>query len=339
MGIDIEGVEPGDDGTIDAILALQTAVRAADVPDFPPPDRDNLVGMLRHPVTAVRREFRVARAGEAVVGYLELTLPQRDNTGNSEVMLEVHPAHRRRGVGRSLHAHAVETLRGLGRKRMAGYSTDALPGGVPRDPAGAAFAAATGATAALDEVRRRLDLSTVDPNRHGELLAGAWRRAAGYRLVQWRDRVPDEYAADVAYLDSRMVTDAPMGDLAWEQEQIDTARIREGEAARAARGIRGYSTGVLHEQSGRLVALTALGLARTPAWHAYQWLTIVDPAHRGHRLGLVVKLENLRYAQRHEPGLRAIDTWNAAVNQHMISINEAMGFRPVDAARAWQQEI
>ena len=80
-------------------------------------------------------------------------------------------------------------------------------------------------------------------------------------------------------------------------------------------------------------------LEPTVADHAWQFLTVVDPAHRGHRLGLAVKLANLRYALGHEPALRVIDTWNAAANRHMIAINEALGFRPVDVWSKWQHEF
>ena len=73
--------------------------------------------------------------------------------------------------------------------------------------------------------------------------------------------------------------------------------------------------------------------------HAWQNVTIVDPDHRGHRLGMWIKVANLRYLMAHEPAVRAIDTWNAASNTHMIAINEAVGFRPVDAWGMWQQEI
>ena len=45
------------------------------------------------------------------------------------------------------------------------------------------------------------------------------------------------------------------------------------------------------------------------------------------------------YATAELPGLRAIDTWNAAVNAHMIVINERMGFRPVDLWHNWQVEV
>ena len=79
-----------------------------------------------------------------------------------------------------------------------------------------------------------------------------------------------------------------------------------------------------------------IDVGATPDWHAFQQITIVDPDHRGHRLGTIAKIENLRYAMSHEPALRIIDTWNAAVNDHMISINEAIGFRPVDSWNNWQ---
>ena len=63
--------------------------------------------------------------------------------------------------------------------------------------------------------------------------------------------------------------------------------------------------------------------------HVYQWGTLVRPAHRGHRLGLATKVHNLRRFQAGESGRSLLFTYNAEVNTHMIGVNEAMGFRPV----------
>jgi GNAT superfamily N-acetyltransferase len=331
MGLDIVPLDPADDIAIDQVIELQNAATAVDNPDFPPACRYSLAGALRNPVGWTRREYRVALAGDRIVGYLVISLPLRDNTENSEVELVVHPAHRRQGVGRALHAYTLDLLRADGRKRLAAGTDDA--------PHRTAFATAMGAQAALPEWRRRLDLSTIDDEVNARLLAAAWQKAAGYQLVQWRNAVPEDYARDVNYLDARMATDAPLGDLIWEPPQVDTARMRESERVRAKRGIRSYGTGVVHEESGRLVAVSELGMVRTTDWHAWQWLTIVDPDHRGHRLGTIVKVENLTHARRGEPALRIVDTWNATVNAHMISINEAMGFRPVERWINWQQEV
>jgi RimJ/RimL family protein N-acetyltransferase len=204
------------------------------------------------------------------------------------------------------------------------------------DVPGPIFAARTGADAALDEARSRLDVAGVDQGELDRLLKDAWGRADGYRLVQWTGRAPDDVVAAVAYLEGRLNTDAPTGDVAWEAEAVDAEQIRAIEAAREARLRRTHHSGVVHVAGGRLVGWTHLVLTGGQVRHAWQDTTIVDPEHRGRRLGLLVKIENLRYALRHEPGLQVIDTFNAAENAHMISINEAMGFRRVDMWMQWQ---
>ena len=88
-----------------------------------------------------------------------------------------------------------------------------------------------------------------------------------------------------------------------------------------------------------MVAVTTIASQRSTPWHAWQWITLVDPPHRGHRLGALVKLANLKSARTVQPELRVIDTWNAAVNEHMIAINEQMGYRAVDAGVNWQHDL
>jgi GNAT superfamily N-acetyltransferase len=339
MQPEIAPLDAAHEATVEAVQALRVAAGAADVPDFPPPCAYGFRGQLTHEVSSRRMERFVARSGGEVAGYLSMELPLLENLENADVELVVHPAHRRRGVGRILHEHLLERLRELGRKRYASMTVEALPGGPARGESGRHFATAVGAKSALDDVRRRLDLATVDEAALAGLRAGARARAAGYRVVTWRGRAPEEYVADVAYLHSRFVSDAPMGDLQWEPQAADTTRVREQDDINDACRRRSYSAGAVHEESGRLVGLTTIGRQHSTPWHAFQWITLVDPAHRGHRLGALVKVANLGQARENEPELRVIDTWNAAVNQHMIAINEAMGFRPVDCWVNWQQEI
>jgi RimJ/RimL family protein N-acetyltransferase len=54
--------------------------------------------------------------------------------------------------------------------------------------------------------------------------------------------------------------------------------------------------------------------------------TVVTRKHRGHRLGLLVKIAMMEWLATTEPQLERITTWNAEVNEHMIAINEAMGY-------------
>lgn len=339
MDPEIIPLDPADEATVAAVQELRVAAEATDIPDFPAPCPYAFRGDLAHPVSSQRAERFVARSGGEVTGYLKLILPLRENLDNAELEISVHPAHRRRGTGRALHTYALARLRELGRRRFNTTTVASLPGGPVRDSAGGEFAAAVGAKPALEEVRRRQDLSALDEPALAAMLAEARQKAAGYQVVTWRDRTPEQFAADAGYLDGRLISDAPMGDLQWEPPEIDVSRLREREESLAAGRFRLYSAGAVDERSGRLVALTTLSRQESSPWHCFQWITLVDPEHRGHRLGALVKVENLRFAQTHEPELRVIDTWNAAVNQHMISINEAMGFRPVDRWVNWQQEV
>lgn len=338
MDIAVTPFDPADDAAAHKAREIVAAAVAADIPDFPPVTEKRFFGILHHPWPGNSYHHAVAYLDGAPAGYVEIVLPQLDNLENAEIDLEVHPDYRRRGVGRALFEYTMGVVRGLGRKRITSMALDALPGGVARDPAGEAFAAAMGAKPALQEVRRRLDVTALDHDALDAMVAAARAKSAGYSLVQWRDVTPDDIVDDVAYLDGRLNADAPMGDLEWEAEKIDADRIRAIEATKAARGRRAYNTGARHDESGRLVAFTTVD-AGDVTWHAFQQITLVEPNHRGHRLGALVKVENLRLALAHETELRAIDTWNAGVNDHMISINEAMGFRPVDGWQNWQLSV
>jgi len=82
-----------------------------------------------------------------------------------------------------------------------------------------------------------------------------------------------------------------------------------------------------------------MGIARAQPEIAYQWSTIVNPAHRGHRLGVVVKLANIDALRANWPSVHSINTWNAGVNDHMVAINEAMGFQAIEQWREWQLDV
>jgi GNAT superfamily N-acetyltransferase len=339
VGIEILPVGADDGGAIDEWFALSSLIRQHLLPDTPPPSPVRSRARLRWPWPGVREHVWLARVDGRAAGLAEASLGYLDNLDNAHVEVQVHPDLRRDGLGRRLLEHLVDHCRADGRARVIGSSMAALPGGSPRDPAGSAFAVAMGAAAAHHEVRSRLDLTTLDDARLLDLRVDGWRRAGGYSIVQWSDHVPDPYVADIARLDSRLLQDAPMGDLKIEPEKIDVVRTRATEDVRLARGERSYHTGLRHDATDALVAWTLVVVDAMIDYHGWQQITIVDPVHRGNRLGIIAKVENLAYARRSEPLLRQIDTWNAAGNTHMIAINEQLGFRPVDRWVGWQLEL
>ncbi|MEE6259233.1 GNAT family N-acetyltransferase [Plantactinospora sonchi] len=335
MDIVVTAFDPGDDAAVEQAYGIHAEVWAAEQPDAAPYCRQRFVGGLRNPMPGDEQRHMLAYLDGVAVGYLEIRLPQLENRENATVVLSVRPAHRRQGVGRVLYDHAVGLVRDLGRKRMLGEVFNMNPDGAADTP-GDAFAAAMGAQPALTDIRRRLDLAALDEPELDRLLAASRARADGYSTVFWTGRTPDEYLADVAYLDSRLIEDAPLGDIAWEPPEPDSARIVQAEDSIIARGARWYNCGTRHDATGRLVAWTAITMSASSDTHAFQSITLVEPRHRGHRLGTLVKIENLRYVMTQEPALRVIDTYNAATNGYMISINEALGFRAVGGLTSWQ---
>ncbi|MFC4016863.1 GNAT family N-acetyltransferase [Micromonospora sp. GCM10011542] len=336
MSITIASFDGADRAAVDEAYRIGAAAGGVDVPDFPPFCRRRFDALFSTPMPGTATLWALARLDGVPAGHLQLDLPQLDNTDNATVELVVHPELRRRGVGRALHEYGVRLLREQGRKRVVAMTVCALPDGPARSGAGDAFAAATGAQPALVEVRRRLEVDEIDRIALRAALAEARPRAEGYQSVCWQGATPQEYVADIAYLDGRLLMDAPMGDVQWEPEQVDAERIRGTERALEARGRRRYHLGMRHEASGRLVAWTLLDVGASADWHAFQQITIVDPAHRGHRLGLIAKAENLHHLLTHEQSVRVIDTFNAASNSYMVAINERLGFRPVDSWNNWQ---
>ena len=300
-------------------------------PDIPYESTAHFLSGIRHPLPGYAVERALAYLDGTPAGYLYLDLPLLDNLDNAEAELWVAPAYRRRGIGRALWTYAAGRIRALDRKRITVESVESAES--------CGFAAAVGAAAALRETRSRLDVAAIDQHHLDAMLAEARTHADGYRLIRWQGVPPDRYIDDVAYLDSRFLADAPTGDLEWESENIDADRVRKHEQRWTDRGVGRFHAGMVHEAGDRLVAWTTLSGADDTPTHLWQHITLVDPPHRGHRLGTIVKVANLAHAREHRPELTAIDTWNATSNEYMLAINRAMGFRAVDTWVDWQRTV
>lgn len=336
-GLEIVPIDPLDQVMVDQWLDLLQAVQDADAPHLPSiVPAPAIVGLVRRS-SAVRTEHWLARRGGRVVAAVELSFPLLDNQHLVEAELSVAPGDRRRGIGTALLRHAEQRIVAAGRDTVIGYVVDPLAGGPPRPVHGQRFAAAVGYLRGLDEIHRVADLAAAPEP--ADLLAQAWRHASGYELVQWAGRMPDDIVDGVAYLNGRMNLDAPIGELALEQQRVDAARLREGEAKSHARGMLALGSAIRHRASGTVAGYTEIQVIPGEEEHCWQENTIVDPAHRGRRLGTILKIENHRLLRSYRPRMRYVHTWNAEVNDHMIAINEAVGYRAVDRWIAYQKKL
>ncbi len=102
-------------------------------------------------------------------------------------------------------------------------------------------------------------------------------------------------------------------------------------------GVRAHTVAARRDASDELGGLTTVEVGpEQPDW-GFQALTAVVRAHRGRRLGLLLKLAMLELLAQAEPQLEHILTSNTETNQHMIGINRALGYRVLgNPSRSWE---
>lgn len=268
----------------------------------------------------------VAQDDDAVVGAARLRLPLRDKPHAAEVLVLVHPGHRRRGVGRALLDELVSRAAG---RAVLTTEIDEPPG---RPSEGARFAEAVGARLVLDNTRRALALPP-DADR----LAALPTPTGAYEIVTWQNRVPDALLVGRAFLEEQIDDEAPSGGLGG-RTIYDRERFRALEQVWADQGRVVLSAGAV-DAGGRLVAFTDLAVPGGQPQTAYQWGTAVLPEHRGHRLGIAVKRVALDLLAASGLGSERVLTWNADSNSHMVAVNEALGFVPDGKLSTWALDL
>jgi GNAT superfamily N-acetyltransferase len=325
----IERFDPAADrDTLAACYQLLAEALPVDIPDGPLWSQPLFSAVWTYGWSGDPVETWTARdaAGDLVGGYL-LELPDRENLTEADVFPLVALHRRREGIGTALLRHAAARAAGAGRTRLWGEARSDAPG--------SAFAKALGARPGLVEVRRVLNLEDLPAATLTGLSESARKSAAGYSLVSWQGATPDAYLGQVAALHAAMA-DAPRHP-GVEAQRFDVDRVRAMDHRLVTvQGMRYHSLAARHDATGDLAGLTQLAVEPDqPEW-AYQLVTAVTREHRGHRLGMLLKVGMLELLAEREPRLQAIVTSNTGSNEHMIAINAEMGFRVLDTWQRWE---
>lgn len=313
-------VDPRDRSAVTRSVDLLNACQRVDDPDDDPAIPELAARWLEFgwDLDPETRYLYLAPDGTAVA-VLDVELPRRDNRHLVWGSVTVHPDHRRQGHGTALVAELVR------RAVEAGRTTVWL--GAAEDDLGArAFLERNGFHYASHDARRRQVLADVDPAVIDRLHAQAAAAAADYAIERLEPPVSDEVLGQLVEV-TAAINDAPMGDLTFEDEVFDLERLRAIEAARKGRGDRLYRLAARHRETGVIGGHTVVALSPLRPARAGQGDTAVHRDHRGHRLGLLLKIEMMRWLAESEPQITQITTWNHADNRYMIDVNEAIGYR------------
>jgi GNAT superfamily N-acetyltransferase len=275
-------------------------------------------------------------SGEENVGVAGLHMTTLDNLSSVRCDLYVHPERRRRGYGRALLG-AVETYASEhGRSLLTCFATEGsheVGSGPSRH-----FAPAMGYELADDSRRFDLEWSSSKTLRNEQ--AARWRPLANsYELISYRGESPREFLEQRAVLASEMSADSPWANYEPEREVWDAKRVITHEATTASMGRLLFVTVARERSTSTLVAFSELTIFASSPATAYQWDTFVLRAHRGHRLGGLVKLANLDQLEATGLDVRRVTTFNSTINEPMMRVNRELGAHIRGAAPLWRRTL
>jgi GNAT superfamily N-acetyltransferase len=296
-------------------------------------------------------ELTVARLESRIVGVGIASWTTDVPTNVTWVGGGVHPDFRNRGIGTALMEHVeAESLaagRGIiqsGAPHRASEEGEQLTaptgfGKVPLNDPGVRFFRKHGY--GLEQVHRVSHLYLpFDPERLAQMRAEAEAKAGpDYRVHTWVSPTPERWLDGVAAINARMATDLPAGGLELDQEVWDAERVRHEEERSASVGRIRLVAVAEHVPSGKLVGLNGLSMSADVTRPVHQGLTLVLTEHRGHRLGMLLKLANMAQLAEVRPEAPFILTGNAEENRPMLDVNEAVGFVPVVYVGAWKKTL
>ena len=310
------GLEDADH--LKAFVALRRAIDAVDCPWEPVWTEHRQAAYMRHSWEGEPGRWFVAYDGDEPVGTASIDASDYDNLEMAWLSVRIAPDRRRRGFGtqllRDLEAVAVEMGRPL--LLIDGWDGAATLG----------FAATTSYERKSAEIRRRQVVARAPDPR--SIRDEALEHASEYDLLRFEGYSPDEMLPALVDLTSA-INDAPLDDLEWEDEIYSPERVRAYERAQIESGYRFRRIVARHRDTGELAGHTVVVVDSERPAIAEQHDTSVVRAHRGHRLGLLLKAEMLLWLADDEPQVERIYTNNAESNRYMIAVNERLGYEPV----------
>lgn len=325
--------------TYDGATADESIIRAAytlseseDVElraEDPPIPFEEFAAFQRSALESERRVYWLARAGDGTpVGRAELRFPTQHNLHLGNVLVYVHPDHRRQGIGTRLAQAVVAEAAADGRTDLVTDINDGHPG--------EAFFTRLGGKVGLPQRISRLDLHGLDRDLMARWISDG--EATDYSLVSWRARCPDEWLDGYAHVITAM-NGAPVDGLPIEDRVHTPASIRERENELREAHLERWTIAAVHDRSHELAGFTDVVLVESSPENAWQGGTGVLPEHRGHGLGRWMKAAMAAALREERPALRWIDTENAYSNGPMLAINVAMGFEVIRTVNGWSGTV
>lgn len=334
MQLRIEQVDPADEEALTTFHDVYVTCGRHDSVGFAASPREEIANVLRRPTEDFAFAAFLAWAGDEAVGQGWYVGHRRANLDQAFATPRVLPAARRRGVGSAVLEHLTAHARADGRSLLTSSPRWAVRHGPTGDGAASVeFARRHGYRLVLVEARRRLALPVA-----GDLLDElAGRVDPAYEIRAFAGPVPDDLVQGWAELEASLPTEAPTGDLEFEEPPPSVDAIRDAERLLAESGQTKFNAAAL-APDGTVVGYTDIAV-RSDEEPATQWGTLVRRDHRGRGLGHGLKAAVVRLLQEERPRVASTVTSNALDNAAMVAVNDRLGYEVVEYIGDVQRRI
>ena len=116
-------------------------------------------------------------------------------------------------------------------------------------------------------------------------------------------------------------------------------RLREAEAIDRAQGVVKVVAMARHRATGAWAGYSTCLIHRSRPDRGSVGMTLVEPSHRGNRLGIALKLRLHRALRSRFPDVTVIETGNAVQNGPMLRVNRLVGFKPTGHMTTYRKEL
>lgn len=326
--MDLVEFGPDDTHHLQAFLEVSRGADAVDCPWEPARTAYRQAAQMRHSWEGEPARWFVGYDGDVPVGAGCVDSSDYDNLEMAWLQLTITPVARGSGHGSDLLAGLEDVAQKSGRPLLLFSGWDV--------PGTHALATAHGYDRKSAEIRRVLTTAqSPDPR---SIRDEALALAADYDLLRLEGFTPRHLLPQLVDL-TAAINDAPFDDLEWEDEVYSEDRVLAYERAQIESGHRFRRLVARHRPTGALAGHTVVVVDEDQPTIAEQHDTSVVRAHRGHRLGLLLKAEMLLWLAESEPQVERIYTNNAESNRHMIDVNDRLGYRPVGRIVEFQRRL
>lgn len=309
---------------------------------------------------------------DRLVGRAEVRMPLISDTDVAQIVVDVDPDELSEGIGRSLLSAAEQLAHGESRrvirlitehpaseaKAPTGPGDGSVMGGEGKG-VGVQWIEAADGSGTLPASHRQTrfaehagyELQTVSsfalldvplPQDRFESIREALHSVPfsdRYRLHTWVSAAPDSLLEPLAALHARLPSDSFVKPLVEDPDPWDPERVRRTEQLRQEDGDRSLMAVAEDRESGELVGMTELILAQHRPTLALQDETLVIREHRGRRLGMRLKLANLKQLAEVQPEVDTVYSWTHTGNDRMNWVNSQLGFQDAGQSAVWLRDF